>query len=152
MIESIKKKLSYCPSSGLFRWAESGDIAGTLNNRGYVRIKFEGKLYSAHTLALRFSGFDDFDFVDHIDGDRSNNKLSNLRVVTSQENMKNKRVQANSKTGVNGVSFKPNGKYRAYIKVDGVLISLGSHSNKWDATCARMSANNKYGFHVNHGR
>ena len=152
MLEKIKSKLSYCHVTGIFKWLDSGDIAGTVNNRGYVRIKIFGKLHSAHVLALKLLGFSDFDFVDHIDGDRTNNSIKNLRAVSASENMKNKRISKNSTTGVNGVSLKSNGRYRAYIKVDGSLISLGSHTNKWEAICARMSANNTYGFHANHGR
>ena len=91
--------------------------------------------------------------IDHINGNRDDNRKCNLRVVNRQVNMKNKRVQRNSTTGVTGVSLKSKAKkYTAAIKVNMESVFLGQYEDKWDAICARMSANNKYAFHKNHGR
>lgn len=56
-------------------------------------------------------------------------------------------------SGVAGVHFrKCRNKWRARIMVDGIDIHLGHFSDKFEAICARKSANNKYGFHENHGK
>jgi hypothetical protein len=91
--------------------------------------------------------------IDHINGDIHDNRMSNLRLVTNQENARNRAVSMNNTSGVNGVSWcKKARKWRPSIGVDGKLLRLGTFDDWFEAVCARMSANNRYGFHVNHGR
>lgn len=160
MIEIISM-LDYDEESGVLTWNQNvgfkvkkGDVAGTISNRGYVAIHRKGVSYSAHRLIAMKCGLDiEGKDIDHINGVRYDNRLSNIRVVDRKVNLKNKRIQKNSSTGVTGVSFKSKPqKYAAAIKVNSVDIFLGQFFDKWDAICARMSANNKYGFHRNHGR
>ena len=91
--------------------------------------------------------------IDHINGQRNDNRLENLRLVTRQENMRNaKKSKANS-SGVTGVSWnKAKKRWRAYVMVGYKQKSLGYYADWFDAVCARMSANNQLGFHENHGR
>lgn len=90
--------------------------------------------------------------VDHINGDRSDNRISNLRLITSQENTKNQRRPVNNKSGHIGVR-KPNkkNKHGAYIVVEGKHKDLGLFDNFEDACEARKKAEIKYGYHENHG-
>lgn len=91
--------------------------------------------------------------IDHINGDTHDNDLSNLRMVTMQENNKNKAVARNNTSGVPGVMWhRPRGKWIAQVKVSRKMNHLGYFTDWFEAVCARMSANNQYGFHENHGR
>lgn len=91
--------------------------------------------------------------IDHINGKRDDNRLSNLRVVTHQENTQNAKRRKDNASGVNGVYWnKQGGKWHSRIQVDGGKIHLGYFDDWFEAVCARLSANNTYGFHLNHGR
>ena len=91
--------------------------------------------------------------IDHINGDRTDNRIDNLRLVTRQDNMRNAKVYKTSKTGVPGVCWsKAKQRWRAYVVDSYKQTHLGYYTDWFEAVCARMSANNKYGFHPNHGR
>jgi len=66
--------------------------------------------------------------VDHIDGNRLNNTRANLRVITQQQNLMNRRVFKNNSTGFKGVTFQ-HGKWHARIEKDGQAIHLGFHDD-----------------------
>jgi len=89
--------------------------------------------------------------VDHINGDATDNRLANLRDVPHVENMRNmKRSKANS-SGVTGVSLVGN-KWRASIWHDGKNLYLGLFPTLEDAARERLAAQQRLGFHDNHGR
>jgi hypothetical protein len=91
--------------------------------------------------------------IDHINGIRTDNRASNLRGVTNQENSANRKLPKNNKSGQIGVLFRHQlQKWQAVIRVNGTLISLGVFVQKTDAILARKKAEAKYGFHPNHGR
>jgi len=91
--------------------------------------------------------------MDHINGDRRDNRLSNLRVVTNSENRKNSKLQVNNTSGVPGVAWdKGRGKWAAYIKVNSKRVALGRFSCFWRAVIARRNAEVYFGFHINHGK
>lgn len=160
-MEYLCSLLEYDKDTGVITWKErrgrkirAGSVAGHVNKKGYRCIGFMGSTYSAHRVAAFMIGMEINGLeIDHVNGDRDDNRQCNLRAVATQTNLKNKRTQRNSTTGVNGVSFKAKPqKYAAYVKVSGKDIFLGQFEDKWDAICVRMSANNKYNFHKNHGR
>ena len=126
-----------------------------INSHGYAMTKIGDKNVRVHRLVWEEangpipSGMD----IDHINGDRTDNRIENLRPVTRAENMKNCKVYKNSKTGVPGVCWcKVKKKWRVYLVENYKQKHLGYYRDWFDAVCARMSANNKYNFHVNHGR
>jgi hypothetical protein len=86
-------------------------------------------------------------FVDHIDNNRSNNSVNNLRWATLVQNNQNKELYKNSKSGVKGVFFDKHAKkYRAQITVDGIQIHLGLFANIEDAKQVRIKrANEAFG-------
>ena len=134
--------------------AKSGIEAGRLKSTGYKEIKLFGKSYQVHRVIWEMHngklpvGF----VVDHINHDRSDNRLENLRAVPVKENCRNQSRRKNSGTGVNGVRwYDPRGKYRAEIKVNKKTISLGYFETIIDAKAARMRADKEYKFHENHG-
>ena len=91
--------------------------------------------------------------VDHINGDTRDNALSNLRLVTHSDNLKNAKRRLDNKSGVTGVRWdKDRSRWAVQITSRGHKQALGRFDDWFDAVCARMSANNRYGFHENHGR
>lgn len=151
--DRLKTLIDYNPESGIFVWISKpnvranrikiGSIAGSNKGNGYIQIQIDGKNYLAQRLAFLFVyGQFPRGEVDHIDGCRNNNKLSNLRDVTHAENIQNQlRPSKASTTRLMGVSKrKDNGKYSAYIMSYGKRISLGSFSIPEDAHEAYLSA------------
>ena len=111
--EYVSKVLNYNKETGVFTWkkttgrrAKIGDRAGC-RTTGYEFIGINKKLYPAHRLAwLMTYGDWPKEFIDHINGDPSDNRIANLREVTFSENLQNqRRAQKRSKSGLLGVSF-----------------------------------------------
>jgi hypothetical protein len=142
MSEQIKQNLSYCDITGHFTWLISGQKrkfgkrAGSLNNRtGYRQIKIDGKMYQEHRLVWWYvHGYFPLNSIDHINGIRSDNRISNLREATSAENCQNRGKYKSNSSGLVGVSFfKPTGKWKAQIQKDGNKIHLGYHNTQEQA-------------------
>lgn len=91
--------------------------------------------------------------IDHINGDRLDNRAANLRVVQHSENMRNQRIRSNNKSGVCGVFWcNTASRWSANIKVNGRNKTLGHFDTIDEATRARREAEEKFGFHANHGK
>lgn len=91
--------------------------------------------------------------VDHINGDRCDNRLINLRSVSRSTNTKNKRLSSLNRSGAQGVYWAPHAKkWRAEIKADGRRTHLGYFVDMHAAIAARAKAEQEQGFHANHGR
>jgi len=158
----LKELLNYDKESGIFTWnidrgrANRGDIAGTDNlcsKKMYRSIKIDYIQYMSHRLAWLFvtGRFPEYE-IDHIDGNGTNNKFSNLRSVDSYENHKNMRIPSDNKSGVIGIYlYKRTNKWIAQIRNNMETINLGTFSNKADAIIARKMAEYKYGYFKNHG-
>lgn len=82
--------------------------------------------------------------VDHINGNPSDNRKENLRVVSHLENMKNRKLSSANTSGITGVFQTKNGKWYARIMADGNEIWLGTFETKDDAAAARLAAEEKY--------
>ncbi len=93
------------------------------------------------------------DQVDHINGDRLDNRIENLRQVDRFENAKNQKLHVSNKSGRVGVSWVARrSKWAAQIRSNGVQYNLGTFSTFEEAVEARAAAELKHGFHENHGR
>ena len=154
----LKELLRYSPDTGTFTWVKSrvgakeGDIAGCLA-RGYIVIRVDDELHRAHRLAWLYAHGVWPTQIDHIDHNKDNNRLSNLREASQAENMKNQTIRAAYNSCVTGVRWhNQHNIWHSQIRVGGKSIHLGYFKDKFEAICARMSANNKYGFHENHGK
>lgn len=91
--------------------------------------------------------------IDHINGNKADNRICNLRCVDHFTNMKNYPLPRNNKSGIIGVSwYKALSKWEAKIQHDGKSIHLGYFDDLDDAAKARKAAEEKYSFHANHGR
>lgn len=155
--EEAEKFLRYDPETGNFYWlgnrrggVRAGDIAGSKNTHGYIVIVHKMKTYLAHRLAFVFmQGKYPDKHVDHIDGNKTNNKWANLRLATNAENMQNRLANSNSltkKVGVSkyGSSCRAKKQWRAKIVVNGKPIHLGSFYSEDEAAQAYAEAKKKY--------
>lgn len=155
----LREAANYDPETGLFTWRKPlsnkyapGDPMGFLNSRGYVNLWIRGHRGLAHRFAwIYMHGELPEGQIDHINGDRRDNRISNLRVVSNRENSRNQRLCKNNQLGITGVYFRTNDdRWYASITVD-KRHHLGSFKTLLDAAAARKSAELKYGFHPNHG-
>jgi hypothetical protein len=148
----LKEYLSYDPETGVFCWNKKttkfsnvniGDVAGTSNHhKGYVYIKFMGRQYAAHRLAWLYMYGDLPDKeIDHINRNRSDNRICNLRDVHRTINCRNRSVSSVNTSGHIGVSFcKKSQKWRAYFSEHGKQRMMGLFDSKDDAINARAYA------------
>ena len=147
---NIKDYLSYDAKTGKITWIEKphkknkmkvGDVAGCLRKDGYFVVRFNGKLYFCHRLAWYLHyGIWPKEQIDHIDGNPSNNSITNLREVNNQQNSLNKfKAYSNNKTGVLGVGFYRD-KFIARIKFNNKSHYLGIFDTKEQAALAYCSA------------
>lgn len=146
--------LSFDGDTGVLRWrrrATRGAVAGCLAPDGYVKVKVDQRQYQAHRVGwlLATGSWPDGE-LDHADGDRSNNKLSNLRPATSAENKFNTGARRNNKCGLKGVCFS-RGKWRADIRRQGAKSFLGYFPTAAEAAGAyanaAVSAHGDFAFH-----
>jgi len=161
-VERARECFHYNPVTGLVVWkirlankVRPGDRAGTPDGRqGRFFVGVDGKHYLLHRVIwLLVYGSFPANTVDHIDGDPSNNKLTNLRAATSSEQMKNLKRCRRNKSGCCGVSWdKVKGRWVSQISSGGRAYNLGRYKEYFDAVCARKAAEYKHGFHRNHGR
>lgn len=147
--EKLKEILDYDPETGEFRWkvtkspaAMAGAPAGHIHYAGYRRIMIDGVIFAAHRLAWLYShGSWPVDQIDHINGVRDDNRISNLREASDDENKQNKGLYRNNVSGHQGVGWhSPSGKWRARIRVGGKLRCVGLFDDIADAIEARAKA------------
>lgn len=118
----------------------AGKVAGTTSpTTGYIIVNFRGQLYPAHRIIFAMANGGWPEHVDHVDGCRTNNRISNLRSCTRGENQCNRGKQSNNTTGFKGVSRKRGG-WVATICKDGKSHWLGSFSTPEQAHAAYKSA------------
>lgn len=134
----------------------AGKLASSKHNDGYLTVRFEYKSFLVHRIAwcMTHGDFpkDGFE-IDHINGDRSDNRLVNLRLVDRTGNSQNHALHCNNTSGQVGVYWGKRGsKWRAVITVNKKPIHLGCFDCFDDAVNARKQAEIGYGFHPNHGR
>ena len=116
-------------------------------------MRVNGVVHKAHRLAWMYVYGEWPEYIDHIDGNGLNNRISNLRSVSKEESAKNKPLQLNNNSGCSGVRFyKPLGRWLARINVNGKRVHLGYFDLIEDAVKVRKEAEKKHGYHPNHGR
>lgn len=165
--EYLKSILHYNPDTGVFIWKVNiysgmnynichikfGDIANSISSHGYIRISINKKRYQAHRLAwLYVYGEFPKDQIDHVNHIKTDNRIANLRCVSSQENNKNSSKRKDNTSGHVGVVWhKHLNKWQAQIKVNQKNIYLGLFEDLSEAIGARKQAEINYNFHNNHG-
>lgn len=158
---NLEDIFEYDPLSGILRWkvrlsnrVKIGDIAGTDNGRGYLRVGVDGKDYVAHRIAWEIvhGKIPEGMQIDHINSVRNDNRISNLRLVTHLDNVKNQKRHCTNTSGVAGVSWnKDREKWCAYINVEGKRKHIGLYDCIENAIAKRKQAERKLRYHDLHG-
>lgn len=155
-LEEIKRLLSYDPLSGHFTWmvraggngcVKPGTRAGGYRGSfGYRSIKIECEYYKEHRLAyeLTHGPIPKGMVIDHINGVPDDNRISNLRLATHQQNIASGRHRKNNTSGKKGVHRHYDGRWRARIMVNGKHIHLGCFATVDEAHEAYLIAAKKY--------
>jgi len=165
--------LEYDPDTGCLFWRHRPrELFETLNAFKSWNTKFAGretfhfidrhgynygmlfrKTYKKHRIVWLMCYGQLPDKIDHVNGDRKDNRLINLRSVTTAENCKNLGRSKSNTSGVTGVNFvKSVGKWNARICCGGIRVNLGYYSEMSEAVSARKNAELTFGFHPNHGK
>lgn len=131
--DQIKQILVYDQDAGIFTWAKthrrakSGCVAGSKTPNGYIAIHTNGRSYYAHRLAYLYV-FGEFDGqIDHINRDKADNRICNLRTASNSQNGHNKPKNKNNTSGYKGVSWCGQvRKWKALISINGKRKHLGA--------------------------
>jgi len=137
--EILKKYFDYSDGNLIWRVnkgrSKKGTIAGSKDNKGYLQIKLNQKVYRLHRLIWLWHGRNLSEQLDHIDRNPLNNKIENLREATRSTN------QWNTSKSDGGVSFhKASNKWRARIKIHNKEIYLGVFADYQQAKQVRDEA------------
>lgn len=157
----IARRVRYEPETGKFFWRvkvrgakwDAGDeIVGT-PCAGYRTICVNRHEHYLHRIAVFLvTGVWPMSEVDHVDQDKANNRYGNLRAVDHSGNMRNLPMPRTNTSGYVGVTWaKRRSKWFAQIKIGERNIGLGYFDDIEAAAAARKAANDKHGFHPNHG-
>ncbi len=116
-----------------------GEIVGSNNGNGYLRTSINFKSYHIHRLVFMWHHGYFPKEIDHINGNRSDNRIENLRSVTHSQNGKN--IKTRNSIGINGIRWEESrSKWNVSIGVDKKKIHLGRFKNLNDAIDARKVA------------
>jgi len=160
--EDVKELLDYDRETGNFYWKPRptinqryvGKRAGT-NKDGYVNIQINGKFVRAHRLVwlIEHGEWPDGD-TDHINRNRADNRIENLRDATRSQNMRNARLPSTNKSGIAGVCWaKWAYMWEVYIRIDQhKKTRLGYTKDFFEACCLRKSAENQHGYNAYEAR
>ena len=129
--EEASRFLTYDKDSGNIQWIcnkgvrKTGDAAGRIGRDGYLWTTFNGHRFANHRLAwlLTYGRFPE-EHLDHINQDKTDNRIQNLRECTHAENCQNREIYQTNKWGFAGIAIARN-KYKAVIQVGSVKKSIG---------------------------
>jgi len=155
--EELKRLLDYDPTTGKFTWRKdkcrikAGSEAGFLDNGGYIRIRFKGNLHMAHRLAWFYVNkyFPEGD-IDHINTDRIDNRIDNLRCATRAQNCQNQKIRPTNTSGFKGVYRHSSGGFVSQIVVNRKHRYLGYFATAEEASLAYVKASEE--LHKDWGR
>mgnify|MGYP001222984437 CR=1 FL=1 len=180
--EALRQLLRYEPETGKLFWRERGPetfmegegrytavrMAKIWNSKlarreaiscidkglGYRKGSLNGrKVYAHRVIWALHTGHWPLEDIDHINGDRADNRWGNLRAVPHSVNARNTRIRCTNTSGMMGVArYGRHGRWRALIMVDGRTKHIGCFDTYEQACAARKDAEARLGFHPNHGR
>lgn len=161
----VRQRLRYDPDTGKLYWRAhesmraswnsrwAGQEAGTVKDNGYLVLAIDRRLIRAHRVvwALHHGAWP-ADDIDHINHDRLDNRVENLREVGRKTNCRNASQSKRNTSGRTGVGWcKLQNRWRSQISPDGRCLYLGHFDRFEDAVAARAAAEKRFGFHKNHG-
>jgi hypothetical protein len=119
--------------------------AGAKNNGGYLNVKIDGASHPvARIIWAIYAGQSEFSYVDHIDGNPTNNRASNLRLASFAENARNRSHKTNNSSGIRGVTwYTPSNKWWARVTVNGKTHCLGTYKTIEEAAVVVYEAKQK---------
>jgi hypothetical protein len=141
-------RAAFTYDNGVLRWqieparcVAVGSVAGGKGKGGYIKIKWKGKMYQAHRLIFAYHHSWLPDEVDHINGDRADNRIENLRGATKNLNQHNAQRRSDNKSGVKGVHWcERDGRWVALIRRDNKIVFRGYFHNLPTAKLAVQKA------------
>ena len=151
--EYLRSILHYDPETGIFTWkvrtstrVKVGDAAGCPEGGGYLQIKLQSRPHKAHRLAWLYTyGVWPTDQIDHINRNRTDNRIANLREVSNKQNHQNKSKPSNNTSGHPGAYWdKQRSKWQAKIAHNRKQIHLGHFATIEEAVAARKAAEKLY--------
>lgn len=145
--DQLLEVLDYDPETGTFTWRPSvryglaGKVAGAVDRNGYRRVKIRGQHYAEHRLAwLAHTGAWPAAWIDHVDGNKTNNAIKNLRDVPPHQNSQNQR-RSHRDAALESIGVSPyHSKFRASIRVNGKVKHLGTFMSEDEAGAAYLAA------------
>lgn len=159
--KELRRLIDYNPDTGEMKWKvrisnrfRAGSPAlASVKNSGHLHGLIHRKPFHAHRVAWAIHyGEWPSGFIDHINGVRDDNRISNLRIVTRRGNAMNRRPNSGKSSGLpHGVSVRANGRYFAQIQHNGKNHHLGYFDSPEAAESAYVKAKHEMGFHENHG-
>lgn len=146
--ERLRSILEYNAETGVFRRKiraakmDVGSVVGARHSQDYLYARIENRLMFMHRVAWQYVyGSPPVGEIDHINGDRSDNRICNLRLSNRQQNSANTKRRYNNRAGAKGVVIdKRNGSIRAYIHVNSKTKYLGTFETIKDASSAYLKA------------
>lgn len=176
-VERLRELIDYDPATGFMVWRTRADdlfsgarypkaraarvwnakfagkpaLASPTSN-GYLHGSVDNTDALAHRVAWKIVTGQEPEDTDHINGDRTDNRFANLRSCSRIDNMRNRGLSSNNRSGHHGVwQEAATGKWCAQIEHEGTVTDLGRHLTKEAAVAARQAAERSLGFHPNHG-
>lgn len=171
-VKSLHQMLRYDPDTGCLFWLArpshlfvvpeladawnrrfAGTRAGSVKGNGYIQVCLSGTIVLAHRVAWAlYYGDWPTGKLDHLNGDRTDNRIENLRIATDLENQRNLKRRSDNTSGHCGVFWNKNTlKWTAAVSVKGRQVYLGSFQELDDAVSARLRASREFGFSARHG-
>lgn len=161
--EYAKECFDYNPDTGILTWKErprhhfptehgwkvvngarTGFVAGSLNDKGYLDVRINGRLLRTHRIIwIMHYGAWPVEFIDHINGIKTDNRICNLREATLTENNRNSGISSRNTSGVKGVRWhKGAGKWMVSIKKESKDHYLGLFTSIHEAEAAVIDIRN----------
>jgi hypothetical protein len=130
---------------GALYWRKNGKKAGTRHHTGYTQISFQRSSYNAHRLIFLMQHGWLPEVIDHIDGDRANDKIENLRPASWSQNLQNMQIRPTNKSGHKNVSWcNARRKWVVQLSIDGHQTNLGRFEDLELADLVATEARAKY--------
>jgi hypothetical protein len=147
-VEVLFERFTVEHATGVLRWRKNGREAKAERGNGYLHVRLDGRLLYVHRVVYAMVyGSDPFPLqVDHINGDRRDNRPDNLRLATNRRNVQHRvKPNTNNTSGHRGV-YRHAGKWEACIKAEGRNVYLGRFDEIEDAVATRLAAEIEYDY------